>query len=95
MTSGDGTTTTIGLANPDISYNFSIAGMIISGSIGFVRNAREIHNLEDSSIRAFSSGVIPPVTLVGVLTIAMTKPLPCCLYTIPYKPPDHNIIWAS
>ena len=68
--------------------------MIISGSIGFVRNAREIHNLEDSSIRAFSSGVIPPVALVGVLTIAMTKPLPCCLYTITHKPTDHNIIWV-
>ncbi|KNY36057.1 hypothetical protein AKG12_03430 [Agrobacterium sp. SUL3] len=46
-----------------------IAGTILSGSIGEVRIALEIQSFACSSMRAFSSGVIPPSALVFVRTI--------------------------
>jgi hypothetical protein len=48
-----------------------MAGMILSGSMGSVRKARLIHSFACSSMRDFSSGVIPPVALVGVRMIVV------------------------
>lgn len=58
-----------GIFKPATRYSPSIAGMIFFESIGSVRIARDIQSLECSAIRRLSSAVIPPLALVGVLTI--------------------------
>ena len=69
ITRGDGAITTRGFLSPATRYSPSIAGMIFSGSIGSVRMARAIQSFACSSMRAFSSGVMPPSALVFVRTI--------------------------
>jgi hypothetical protein len=71
MTSGDGTITTRGFFRPAAAYNPSIAGIILSGSIGSVRIAIADHSRATPSSFNFSSGVIPPVAFVAVLIIAI------------------------
>ena len=65
MTCGDGTITTRGFLRPATAYKRSMAGMILSGSMGSVRIATAVQNFTASANLAFSSSVTPPPAKSG------------------------------